>query len=143
MQKLESKFYVDLQIKKLGSERFEVLASFPYQSQRLGTIVYVPPGFITDFASVPRLPLIYWMTGNTAQEAAVVHDYLYQKHGYLLGDKWVDVSRRQADLVFYEAMGAMSEPEPLWRREMMYLGVRLGGRVPYKTGPQRYEVLQA
>ena len=36
----------------------------------------VPSEFITDFASVPRLPVVWLLTGDRARRAAVVHDYL-------------------------------------------------------------------
>ena len=88
-----------------------------YQSDIIEDAITVPFGFQTDLASIPRLPIIYWLTGNTSQAAAVVHDYLYVTH--------VKVSRRTADRVLLEA----SELTRVswWRRVLMYLAVRLFG----------------
>lgn len=85
----------------------------------------VPRGFNTDFASTPRLPVVYLLTGNTAHQAAVLHDYLYRT-----GME----SRTVSDRLFREAMAATGVPA--WRRTMMWLGVRLFGRGAYvRTAP--------
>jgi hypothetical protein len=47
-----------------------------YDSKTVGKII-VPEGYVTDFASVPRVPIAYLLTGGLAHAAAVVHDYLY------------------------------------------------------------------
>jgi hypothetical protein len=88
-----------------------------YASVVAQTIYRVPKGFNTDFASVPRLPLVYLMTGNTAHAAAVVHDFLYRTGA---------AERTLADAVFREAMEVSGVPA--WRRNMMWAGVRVGGR---------------
>lgn len=79
----------------------------------------VPTGYVTDFASVYRAPLIYWLTGDTAHMAAVLHDYLCTDYVPELMP-W----REAADL-FREAMAA--EGTPAWRRWGMYWAVRLFG----------------
>lgn len=135
---IESKFYVSLKMEKISPGIYKVLEDFPYQSRRLDTVLFVPKGFVTDLASVPRLPIVYMLTGGTSDEAAVIHDFLYQKHYYIKDGKPKKLSRRQADLVFMEAN---SINEPRWRVEMMYLGVRAGGWNSWRTGPKRYRVL--
>jgi hypothetical protein len=94
-----------------------------YQSDIAKQVFVIPRGFQTDFASVPRLPIIYWLTGNTATEAAVVHDWLYNTH---------TVSRAMADAVLREAAAVTGVPA--WRRWMMWAGVRFGGE-PYWDKP--------
>jgi hypothetical protein len=81
----------------------------------LGLTLNVPVGFDMDFASVPRVPLAYWLVGNTAHQSAVVHDYLYA----------VRAPRELADKVFLAAMEA--EGIPSWRRALMYSAVRAFG----------------
>jgi len=76
----------------------------------------VPAGYVTDFASVPRLPLAYLLAGNTAQASAVVHDFLYE----------MKAPRAWADDVFAAAMEA--EGVAAWRRGLMWSAVRLFGR---------------
>ncbi len=90
-----------------------------FESEILGRKVRVPPGFKTDFASVPRLPLTYLLFGGVGDAAAVIHDYLYT-----MGN----VPRKVCDEVFAEALAASDVPA--WRRGPMWLGVRLfgGGR---------------
>lgn len=85
--------------------------------------VYVPKGFQTDFASVPRLPIIYRLYGNTAHEAALVHDYLYRI------DSDPIVEKKIADVIFYDAMGEMGLSDS--HRNVMYDGVVMGGKSSY------------
>jgi hypothetical protein len=81
----------------------------------IGYMITVPAGFEMDFASVPRIPLAYWLVGNTAHRSAVLHDYLYA----------VKAPRELADDIFNSAMEA--EGVPAWRRAMMYRAVRMFG----------------
>lgn len=124
--------------------RFVLARDLIYQSDLLGKLGYgvkiegltmvglieVPKGFVTDFASVPRVPVIYTMFGDRAHHESVVHDYLYQTNL---------VPRGVADKVFREAMVAQGKSKFI--SQGMYLGVVLGGRSSYKTGPSRYQVL--
>jgi hypothetical protein len=52
-------------------------------------------GFVTDFASVPRLPLIYMWCGGRGKRAATVHDDGYSKQA---------MKKRKVDLLFLEGM---------------------------------------
>lgn len=97
-----------------------VAASAP-DTERVFT---VPAGFQTDLASVPRLPVVYWLTGGTSNKAAVVHDYLYST-GL--------VPRKVADAVLREASAATGVPT--WRRWLMWAGVRVGGASHYTDAP--------
>jgi hypothetical protein len=85
--------------------------------------VTVPKGFYTDFASVPRLPVIYRKYGNTGHEAALIHDYLYRKDSEPL------VSKDTADRVFYDALVEMGLSER--HAAVMYDGVVIGGKSSY------------
>ncbi|ALK96968.1 hypothetical protein AB595_04660 [Massilia sp. WF1] len=87
-----------------------------YQSDAAKQTFTVPFGFRTDLASVPRIPLVYDLCGDTASLAAIVHDYLYSTHL---------VDRATADAVLREASAVTGVPA--WRRWLMWAGVRLGG----------------
>ena len=121
-----SRFTSDLQCRRLrgqaraGRALWELTAPLAYESDLLGATVTVPAGYVTDFASVPRLPLAYLLAGDSAHEAAVIHDWLYTVHA-------VDgkpVTRRQADAVFGEAIDVSDPNAP---GGLMWLAVRLGG----------------
>jgi hypothetical protein len=104
---------------------WKLLAPLVYQSDLLGKAVIVPAGFVTDFASVPRLPVAFLLAGNCGHEAAVVHDWLYTTH---------DTDRPTADAVFREAVQAGGDPG--WRAWLMWAGVRIGGAGPYERAGQ-------
>lgn len=95
-----------------------------YQSDVAARIITVPAGFPTNLASVPRLPVVFLLTGSTSNEAAVVHDYLYSTG---------IVSREIADKVLEEASAVTGVP--WWRRKLMYFGVRFGGSSHYQEAP--------
>lgn len=93
-----------------------------YIDEPAGRIYYkVPVGFITDFASVPR---IFWSIlppWGRYGKAAVLHDFLY---------KTKSVSREKADRIFLEAMKVLKVPA--WKRYIMYWAVRLFGWIRWK-----------
>ncbi len=83
-----------------------------------GITIEVPAGFLTDFASIPR---IFWSIlghpmGRYAA-AAVLHDYLYFKGLY---------SRKRCDQIFKEAMAVLNVPK--LKRKLIYRFVRLLGK---------------
>lgn len=96
--------------------RWRVVVPLEYESDIAKRTITVPVGFVTDLASVPRLPVVYLACGDRASEAAIVHDYLYST-GLL--------PRRVADDVLLEA--ALATGVPRWRALAMWAGVRIGG----------------
>lgn len=100
---------------------WKLIESFTYDYY--GTIITVPRGFTTDFASVPR---IFWNIlppfgkyGN----AAIIHDYCYDRQLF---------PRKQCDLIFYKAM--LEKGVPKWKAVTMYKMVRMFGKRAYSKG---------
>lgn len=85
-------------------------------------VICVPSGYETDFASIPRLPFVFLIFGNTATRSSVIHDWLYT-----LGTR----PREWCDEVFREAMKL--DGLSAWRRQLMYMGVRAGGAGHFHT----------
>jgi hypothetical protein len=119
-----SEFKSDFSIKlKPGKDDvWELTAFLEYESDIAGTI-FVPKGFNTDLASVPRVPIAYMFWGGQAHREAVIHDYLYRI------DAEPSVSFEVANEVFLEAM--KSRGKPWYVRYPMYWGVCLGGHSCY------------
>lgn len=116
------KFLSPLDVRLNQDGTGELLKDFRFLSEDYGKAYTVPKGFITDFASVPRLPFAYLLAGNTAHWAAVIHDYLYRH---------AEVEPKEiADLVFHEAMAASGVPA--WRRAIMFKAVSAFGRASYR-----------
>jgi hypothetical protein len=117
MSTLPLGFLTDLVTRKvseaedLGRAEWELQQDLAFHSARVGMIV-VSAGFKTDFASVPRAPLAYWLTGDTAHKSAVIHDYLVRVWVPRLRITW-----REAAMVFEECM--KHEGVPAWRRKLM------------------------
>lgn len=85
-------------------------------------LVVVPMHRVTDFASVPRVPIAYYLTGDTAHEESGPHDELCLDES---------VPRKLTDKVFREMFTAPRHDgrpgyEPAWRKRLMFKGVRLG-----------------
>jgi len=98
-----------------------LMENLNYQIGQTSTVIVVPRGFVTDFASIPQA---FWSFGLSAHgrysKAAIVHDYLYWTQG---------CSREQADNLL---MIAMKESNvDAGQRIAIYEGVRLGGSQPW------------
>lgn len=115
-------FLTRLRAEKVEDSTWMIVTPLIYSSDILDDVITVPADFETDFASVPRLPLAFLLTGDSAHAAAVVHDWLYEKQQY---------TRAICDLVFEEACVAAGEPK--WRATLMWIGVRLGGWIPWNN----------
>ena len=129
-EKVKSAFLTDLVVKCLDDKTWEIKSSLEYRSKILNYVIHVPIGFVTDFASVPRLPLIYLVAGGVADCPATIHDFLYQKH---------ECSKSKADRVFLEAMKVIKIH--FLKRQIMYWAVVLFGWTAYASGPDRYKIL--
>lgn len=116
---MRAKFLTTLDVRCLGGKEWMVLA--PFVVIVGGKLIRVPSGFVTDFASVPRIPLAFFLFGGIGDRAATVHDWLYSTG---------EVPRQKADEILkllLEAEGAGG-----FRSSMMYAGVRVGGGSHYK-----------
>lgn len=128
-----SRFITSLRVEQIedvssdGRGTWQLLHPLAYKSDLAKTIFVAPVGFVTDFASVPRIPVAFFLAGSTAHRAAVIHDLLYTNH---------EVDRSMADTVFREACGICDVPA--WRSWLMWLGVRIGGGASWDApGPDQ------
>lgn len=115
-----SEFRSELRVKEITDDKWMLLADLIYHSDHLNCVVRVPKGFITDYASVPRLPTIYAIAGGKGTKPAVIHDYLYHHEGH---------PRADCDAVFLEAMEA--DGQGWFIRNLMWAGVRVFGWTAY------------
>lgn len=85
----------------------------------------LPAKFRTDLASIPRL--LRWLIPQIGRhiQAAIVHDLLYRWPSVRQG-----LTRAQVDKMFLDAMEFLGVP--LWKRQLMYAGVRAGGWASWK-----------
>ena len=130
-------FLTPLDIRFIDGRKWEVLSRFEYHvgAPDSGTCVTILPGFITDFASIPRgLWNLFPPTGPYGK-AAVVHDKLYQdreifenvhKPAYFYEHP---CDRKEADNIFNEAMMVLGVGT--WTRRIVYAGVRIGGWIAW------------
>lgn len=126
-------FLTPLELEYIDGHLWEVTAPFEYcvGSETSETKVVVPKGFITDFASVPKVLWNMLPPTGSYGKAAVVHDFLYQH-------PWVNIpgpvttkilDRKSCDDIFNEAMGVLNVGT--WTRRLVYSGVRVGGWKPW------------
>lgn len=85
-------------------------------------LIRVPDGFITDFASVPRIPLAFMLFGGIGDYGACVHDYLYRNGLF---------TREICDAIYREILLHVDKTSK-FRASAMHHGVRLGGTSSYK-----------
>lgn len=78
--------------------------------------ITVPIGFVTNFASTPRMVWPIMPPWGEYMEAAAVHDYCYA-----IGM----CTRKKSDAVFLHLMKRLGVA--FWKRRIMWRAVRLGG----------------
>lgn len=77
-----------------GRAVWELLSPLLFESEQFGDVV-VPASFRTNYASVPRMPLIFLLAGDRAHKEAALHDAEYTLRRR---------SREEADALFLEAL---------------------------------------
>ena len=111
--------FTELRSDWIGDKWYRITAEFQYLHPTEG-LFSTPEGRVTDFDSVPRIPLVYAYAKGRTRYAAAVHDELYLRRE----------RRRWADKIFWDAMGHEGVPNryrwPIW------LGVRSGGWLAYR-----------
>jgi hypothetical protein len=144
-----SSFTTPLVTEYLDGFNWRIMEPFDYyRTDDPSSLIRIPKGFITDFASVPRL---FWHlippTGHYGK-AAVVHDWLYATEM---------LRRKDCDYIFYEAMGVLGVPiykkwimlravrnfgAPVWMHHSLTavnLDRALGGLAPFQELDHSYE----
>lgn len=119
---MSGRFHFPLRVEQVDAETWRLTALLVFVSARYQTTIIVPEGTVTDFASVPRIPLAYWLFAGVGQAAAAVHDWMYRVD--------TNVPRDVADNIFLEAMEACGVPA--WRRHPIYWAVRAFGGSRYR-----------
>jgi len=82
--------------------------------------IVVPRGFITDFASIPWPASMLIPKSGRYNQAAVLHDWLYDRAGVLDNKTY---TRAEADKIFLEAMTVLKVNK--FKRWVMYRHVRV------------------
>ena len=104
-----------------GSYDFRLVENFEYYiTDEQGEKITVPKGFVTDFASVPRIFWNIFPPIGRYTKACIIHDYMYDN---------AIKTKKEADLIFYQAMDVLGVPK--WKRLVMYWAVRVFGRGEY------------
>ena len=107
-------FITDLTVTERSAGKWELTNDLVYQG-KIETFT-IPAGFVTDFASVPRL--FTWLVPSTGEytKCAVLHDWLLETKA---------VSRCDADGIFRRTMREMGVA--ILRRRVMWAAVRVAG----------------
>lgn len=125
-----SKFTTPLKLEFLNYKDFKLLEEFEYYRENdKNEVIKVPAGFVTDFASIPRL---FWSilppTGtkkNKYAKSAVLHDFCFDRtcqYGY---------SFNEANDIFLESMKAVGVSKIV--RYTLYYCVKWFGKSHYKS----------
>lgn len=99
--KPKAQFFTSLSSNHLEGKWWEISQPLAFYSASLDKTILTPRRAVTDFASVPRLPLAYLFTGNTAHWESTLHD--------VPGYRWGNLTRREADILFHEAAVVRSQ----------------------------------
>ena len=120
-------FLDPLQLEAVPPSTWKLLASFTYRTIVRGKfeLITAEKDFENDLASIPRF--LRWLIPVNGRHRwpAVIHDKGYSVKGVFSSS--LIFTRLELDDVFNEGMKVMGVP--LWKRVMLYRGVRAGGWV--------------
>lgn len=112
--------FSECEYRDLDGRRVQLTRRLTYEfgnnAEGWGARIDVPKGFVTDFASTPRILWSIFPPWGVWNKAAIIHDFLYQN---------TVASRFICDAIFRDAMASLGVPA--WRRVLMYYAVRLFG----------------
>lgn len=121
---------VSLQYSSYGSQTLKrdmyvVTRGFVYDHKigELKCSIFVPLGFLTDIASIPRAFWMFIPPEGQYGQAAVLHDYLCEYMQVIVDGKVVSITRAQVDSILNEAM--LDLGVPTFKRWCIYNAVRL------------------
>ena len=119
---MEWRVLTSLQTVKIGKKLWMLTAPMCYETHN--GCFYVPAGYITDHASVPRVfTSIVPPVQSEIAEASILHDWFYNKDSRIVQRKFADLCLRELTI----ARGG--------RKTMSYaawLAVRIGGEGSYR-----------
>lgn len=140
-----SSFTTDLVVKVLNNgDKYEVIEEFEYyRDNNTDVKIIVPKGFVTDFATVPRIFWSIFPPFGIYTKASVLHDYLIiafktkKTWDHVLTidskvsieDRSKLVKRCEADAIFKEAMKCIGVPAIT--RWFLYTSVRFWSIIRY------------
>ncbi len=110
-----------------GRNRWALTLPLVYESEAGETII-VPPGFITDLASIPWLARTIVPHNRAERMPAVLHDYLFVIQDRTLGE---------VNALMYEAM--RDTGAGLYARTMIRAGLSVGSWVPWRKNARAIE----
>lgn len=113
-------FYNNLKVEKVSTNTWKLLDDLVYVDSKHGAIG-VPVDYVTDFASVPRVPIVFDFLGEVGHAAATIHDYLYD---------YGSITKSECDAVFHRAL--RDDGIGIIRSFIMYSGVKLFGHWAFK-----------
>ena len=113
-----------LLVKDLMNGKFELFSDYVYKTKEY--LIKVPKGFVTDYASIPKLFRTVVLPYGKHSGASVIPDWLYSSMCNL------DISREKADKIFLEIL--KEEKVNFLLRIVMYIAVRKFGRSRFRRG---------
>lgn len=113
----------------LGKDYWRVLNGFKFylDDPTEEKLVFVPAGYLTDGATVPRMFWSLLPPWGSYGQAAVVHDILCERLAISVHGINSTITRAQADSAFKQAMVSLKVPR--WKRNVMYIAVRVFAKV--------------
>ena len=123
----DSRFLDPLILEYINGHDWKLVSAFDYQTDVFPVSrrpIKVPAGFVTDFASIPKLLWNVLPPTGTYGKGAVLHDFLYRTKGM--------ATKAEADSVLLEAMTALGVGRVT--RYTIYWGVRVFGGSSYRGG---------
>ena len=85
-----------------GDGEWELDQDHVFYSEKLNKLIVAKKGFRTNLASVPRIPIAYFLFGGLSERPAATHDWLYTNNveGITREEAWSSRSELRSDEPF-------------------------------------------
>lgn len=119
---------------------FQLMSPIRFKSDIAGGDIVVPVGFMSDFASIPKVAWAIFMSPDDPRIAlgSIVHDWLYGNIGNIpvlgAGNDRITLTRDQCDRILaYEAMNELGATKI--QQDSVYKLLHLFGGAAFNTDP--------
>ena len=128
---VRGEYLTPLSVRSWGKDRWVLLDWFGYMTAN-GVKIWIPPGYVTDMASIPQILRSLLPQNGPYRAAAVIHDWLFD-------------TQDQHDFTFWEVNEIMNEAmatsgrryyipkTPSWQRVPIKVGIDVGSGISWRN----------
>lgn len=129
-----AQFLSKIRLEDIDGGHMMLIQPLKFYSAKLKGIVIAPAGFVTDFASIPRIATVVLPKNGLYDGPSILHDAAYRDALVNIRQERIHLIKPLADSLFLEAMQAAGVGA--FSRTVMFNAVRFFGGTAYEADQQ-------